>query len=195
MSADTKPVFADLSRTLFDTPDSVGYRYEAAPGLSPELIRHISATYGEPAWMLEHRLKCYDIFRAAKIPTWGPDLSGLDLESIRYFARAEEGTGTKSWDEVPEKIKNTFERLGIPEAERRMLAGAGAQYDSEAVYHSLREDLREQGVIFEDMSTALLANEELVRRHFMRAVTPYDHAFAALHGAVWSGGTFLYVPR
>lgn len=194
-ATDTKPVFADLSRELFDTPDSVGYRYESAPGLSEELVRHISATYREPAWMLEHRLRSYRVFRESRLPAWGPDLSGLDLDSIRYFARAEEGTGTRSWDDVPEKIKNTFERLGIPEAERRMLAGAGAQYDSEAVYHSLREDLRAQGVVFEDMSTALVAYEDIVRAHFMRAVTPYDHAFAALHGAVWSGGTFLYVPR
>ncbi len=192
---ETKPVFADLSRDLFDAADDVGYRFEAEPGLSEELIQHISHTYGEPEWMLAHRLKCFDIFRTAKLPTWGPDLSGLNLGSIRYFARAEQGTGTRSWEDVPEKIKNTFERLGIPEAERRMLAGAGAQYDSEAVYHSLRHDLRERGVVFEDMSEALKTHEDLVHRHFMRCVPPTDHAFAALHGAVWSGGTFLYVPR
>ena len=129
------------------------------------------------------------------MPNWGPDLSDLDLESIYYFAQPEGANDAKSWDDVPDKIKNTFERLGIPEAERTMLAWVGAQYDSQVVYHSLKEEIKEKGVIFEDMSIALRDHEDIVRKHFMRAVPSSDHKFAALHGAVWSGGTFLYIPK
>jgi Fe-S cluster assembly protein SufB len=122
-------------------------------------------------------------------------LSGLDLQSICYYARPSGANDAKSWDDVPETIKNTFERLGIPEAERKVLAGVGAQYDSEVVYHSLKEELVKLGVIFKDMSIAIHEHEELLKKHFMRAVPVSDHIFAALHAAVWSGGTFLYIPK
>lgn len=145
--------------------------------------------------MLELRLKALEVFQGKPLPTWGPDLSGLDLDSIRYFAKAQVEGDRKSWEDVPDEIKRTFDRLGIPEAEKAMLAGVGAQYDSEVVYHNLREELRDLGVIFEDMSVAIHEHEELVRSHFMKAIPIHDHKFASLHAAVWSGGTFLYVPR
>lgn len=122
-------------------------------------------------------------------------MSSLDLNSICYYARPEGVSDAKSWDDVPDAIKNTFERLGIPEAERKVLAGVGAQYDSEVVYHSLKEELVTQGVIFEDMSSAIIHHEALVKRYFMKCIPASDHIFAALHGAVWSGGTFLFVPK
>ncbi len=190
-----KPVFSGISRKLFDTRDDVSYRDELSPGLDESVVRQISAANDEPEWMLAHRLESLRIFHEKPLPTWGPDLSGLDLGAICYHARARETrANTTSWDDVPEKIRATFDRLGIPEAERRILAGVGAQYDSEAVYHSLKQELRDKGVIFTDMSIALREHEELVRRYFMRCVPMHDHKFAALHGAVWSGGTFLYVP-
>lgn len=129
-----------------------------------------------------------------KKPTWWPSLEALDLQSIYYFWKPEWAWDNKSWDDVPDSIKATFDRLGIPEAERAMLAGVGAQYDSEVVYHSLKQELQDKWVIFEDMSVAIVEHEDIVRRHFMRAVPITDHMFAALHGAVWSGGTFLYIP-
>jgi Fe-S cluster assembly protein SufB len=186
---------ANTTRDLFDARDDVAYSHVSGPGLSEEVVRAISASQKEPSWMLDLRLKALGIFRSKPIPAWGPDLSGLDIESISYFARAEGGGNAKNWEDVPEKIKTTFDRLGIPEAEKRSLAGVGAQYDSEVVYHSLKAELAEKGVIFEDMSVAIHTHEALVREHFMKAVPVTDHAFAALHAAVWSGGTFLFVPK
>ena len=145
--------------------------------------------------MLDIRLKSLAIYRKFQKPNWWPSLDALDLESIYYFAKAEWGGDSKSWDDVPDAIKKTFDRLGIPEAERKVLAWVGAQYDSEVVYHSLRQELQDQGVIFEDMSVAIHSHEELLKKHFMKAVPSTDHMFAALHGAVWSGGTFLYIPK
>ncbi len=187
--------FAEISRELFDARDEVEYAHVSVPGLSEEVVRRISASQNEPDWMLSLRLKALDVFRSKPLPAWGPDLSGLDLDSIAYFAKPEGAGDNKSWDDVPDSIKKTFDRLGIPEAEKRVLAGVGAQYDSEVVYHSLKEELAEKGVIFEDMSVAIRNHEEMVRNHFMRAVPISDHKFAALHAAVWSGGTFLYVPK
>lgn len=188
-------IFDGLSRELFDSRDEVNYTHLAKPGLHEEVVRQISSANDEPEWMLELRLKSLEIYRSKSIPTWGPDLSGLDLKSIHYFGKPEGSGSKKSWDDVPENIKKTFERLGIPEAEKQMLAGVGAQYDSDVVYHSLKEELVSKGVIFEDMSVALKKHEDIVKKHFMRAVPPSDHTFAALHGAVWSGGTFLFVPK
>lgn len=187
--------FAELSRELFDAQDNTAYSHVSAPGLSEEVVRRISTSQNEPEWMLELRLKALAVYRSKTLPTWGPDLSGLDFESIAYFAQPEGAGDNTSWDDVPDSIKKTFDRLGIPEAEKRVLAGVGAQYDSEVVYHSLKEELSEKGVIFEDMSVAIRDHEALVRSHFMRAVPASDHTFAALHAAVWSGGTFLYVPK
>lgn len=188
-------LFAELSRELFDSRDETAYAHVSGPGLTEEVVRHISASQNEPEWMLELRLKAFETYCAKPLPSWGPDLSGLDLESIAYFAKPEGAGDNKSWEDVPDSIKKTFDRLGIPEAEKRVLAGVGAQYDSEVVYHSLKEELAEKGVIFEDMSVAIRDHEEMVRKHFMRAVPVTDHKFAALHAAVWSGGTFLYVPE
>lgn len=187
--------FGDISRSTLDSSDIVVYSEMAKMGINEELIRQISASGKEPEWMLEHRLKSLEIFRSMKKPTWWPSLEALDLESIYYFGKPEGAGDQKSWDDVPDAIKKIFDRLGIPEAERKVLAWVGAQYDSEVVYHNLREELKEQGVIFEDMSVAIHEHEEVVRKHFMRAVPSTDHMFAALHGAVWSGGTFLYIPK
>ena len=145
--------------------------------------------------MLDFRLKSLETFQKMELPKWGPDLSGLNLDEIYYFAKPEGAGNKKEWKDVPENIKATFDRLGIPEAERAMLAGVGAQDDSEVVYHSLHEELQAQGVIFEDMSVAIHKHEDLVKKYFMKVVPMHDHKFAALHGAVWSGGTFLYIPK
>ena len=187
--------FGDISRETLDSSDSIVYSQMAKVWLDESVVRQISASNNEPLWMLEHRLKSLELYRKFTKPTWWPSLEVLDLESIYYFAKPEGAWDSKSWDEVPEKIKSTFDRLGIPEAERAMLAWVWAQYDSEVVYHNLREELKNLGVIFEDMSVAIIEHEELVRSHFMRVVPNSDHMFAALHGAVWSGGTFLYIPK
>ena len=187
--------FWDISRETLDGSDSIVYAQMAKVGLDESVVRQISLSNNEPEWMLIHRLKSLEKYRTFSKPTWWPSLEALDLESIYYFAKAEGGGDSKSWDDVPEAIKNTFDRLGIPEAERKMLAWVGAQYDSEVVYHSLRQELQDQGVIFEDMSVALREHEDLLKRYFMKAVPMGDHMFAALHGAVWSGGTFLYIPK
>jgi Fe-S cluster assembly protein SufB len=163
-------------------------------GLSEELVREISRVKGEPGWMLEKRLLGLKLFSETPLPSWGPDLAPLDLDGIVYFTPPG-APEAASWEEVPADIRATFEKLGIPEAERRVLAGAGAQYDSDVVYHRLKDDLTEQGVIFANMDTAVRDHEEIVRRHFMADCVPVsDHKFAMLHAAVWSGGTFIYVP-
>lgn len=192
--SDTSP-FWDISRETLDRSDSVSYTTLVEKGISEAVVRKISESNNEPNWMLELRLKSLALFQEKGLPSWWPSLERLNLDDIYYFAKPEWGWDNKTWDDVPENIKSTFERLGIPEAERAVLAGVGAQYDSEVVYHSLKTELKEKGVIFEDMSVALSDHEDIVRRHFMRAVPPSDHKFAALHGAVWSGGTFLYIPK
>lgn len=180
MQETKKPIF-EPSRELYDTQDATAYSHVSAVGLRREVVEKISLDANEPSWMLDLRLKALEIFIQKPLPTWGPDLSGLDLESIHYYARPE-GAGEKtSWEEVPESIKKTFDRLGIPEAERRMLAGVGAQYDSEVVYHSLKQELQDKGVIFTDLSVALREHEDLVKEYFMKCVPASDHKFAALH--------------
>lgn len=144
--------------------------------------------------MLEIRLKAFRLFQKMPYPTWGPDLSALDLESIRYYAEAEDTSNARSWDEVPDEIRQTFDELGIPEAERESLAGVGAQFDSKTVYHSTKKEYEEMGVIFTDMNTALAKYPEMVRKYFGRVISMADHTFMALHTAFWNGGTFLYVP-
>ena len=188
------PIFAGLKREIFDEANPAPYADDIQRGVSEELVRQISADKNEPKWMLEHRLESLKLFHEKPMPTWGPDFSSLDLEDIIYYARtgAEE---TDNWEEVPEDIRKVYDRLGIPEAERKMLAGVGAQYESEIVYHNLKKEWEELGVIFLDMDDAVQEHEELVREYFMKCVPNSDHKFAALHGAVWSGGTFLYVPK
>lgn len=168
--------------------------FKSKRGLNHAVIDEISDHKNEPDWMREFRHQALDIFFSKPMPTWGADLSGIDFEEIFYFLRASGGSG-RSWDDVPEDIKNTFERLGIPEAERKFLAGVGAQYDSEVVYHSLKQEWEKLGVIFLDMDTGLREHEDLVREYFATIIPAADNKFAALNSAVWSGGSFVYVPK
>lgn len=185
----------ELSRELYDTPSAVKYKYKAPEGLSEELIRFISKTNEEPEWMLNLRLEAYEEFKKLKMPNWGPDISELDLDKITYFLHPDAPENRKSWDDVPDEVKETFEKLGIPEAERASLAGAGAQMESKMAYHNLKEVWEKKGVIFLDMNEALQQHPELVKEYFSKCVPVNDHKFAALHYAVWSGGTFLYIPK
>jgi Fe-S cluster assembly protein SufB len=186
----------EISRELYDQYDDVETKYEVVPGLNENIVRQISKYKNEPDWILQKRLDSLKIFNELKMPEWGPSLEKLDLNKITYFLVPDAKSNADSWDQVPENIKNTFERLGIPEAERKSLAGAGAQYDSSVVYHKIRDDLKAQGVIFEDMDVAVQQYPELVKKYFMtKCVSSKLHKFAALHGAVWSGGTFIYIPK
>ncbi|MFA5797170.1 MAG: Fe-S cluster assembly protein SufB [Candidatus Woesearchaeota archaeon] len=186
----------EISRELFDHKDDVNYKYTIPQGLNEEVVRTISKYKDEPEWMLQKRLEALKIFNNQKMPNWGPPLNDLDLNKISYFHIADAEHNANTWENVPEEIKNTFERLGIPEAERHALAGAGAQYDSQVVYHNLQEELKQQGVIFEDMDIAVKEYPELIQKYFMNKCVPAGtHKFASLHGAVWSGGTFIYIPK
>ncbi|NIS79752.1 MAG: Fe-S cluster assembly protein SufB [Anaerolineales bacterium] len=167
--------------------------YKTRKGLDHDVVRQISAMKGEPEWMLEFRLKALNHFLERPMPTWGGDLSRLNLDDIYYYVRPAEEEG-QSWDDVPDTIKKTFERLGIPEAEQRFLAGVGAQYESEMVYHSVQEHLEEQGVIFVSIEDGLRQHEDLFREYFGTVIPMTDNKFAALNSAVWSGGSFVYVP-
>ncbi len=175
--------------------DKEDYAFKSGRGLTREIVEQISKMKNEPEWMLKFRLKALDHFHKKPMPTWGNTelLNDIDFDNIYYYVRATEKQG-RNWDEVPEGIKKTFDRLGIPEAERKFLAGVTAQYESEVVYHSIREDLGKQGVIFTDMDTALREHGDIVRKHFGTIIPPADNKFAALNSAVWSGGSFVFVP-
>ncbi len=175
----------------FHVPED--YFYKSGRGLSHELIDAISSHKDEPAWMRKFRHKALDYFLARPLPRWGGDLSAIDFDSIYYYIKPTEKQAS-SWDELPPDIKETWDRLGIPEAEKKYLAGVGAQYESEVVYHKLKEDLERQGVVFLDTDTALKTHEDLFRQYFGTIVPPNDNKFAALNSAVWSGGSFIYVP-
>ena len=168
--------------------------FKSKKGLSEEVVRQISAHKEEPEWMLEFRLKALEIYESKPMPTWGGDLTQLNLDEIYFYVRPQDRM-ERSWDDVPQEIKDTFEKLGIPEAERKVLAGVGAQYESEMVYHSLREEWEEQGVIFESIEDGLKRYPELFREHFATVVPTADNKFAALNSAVWSGGSFVYIPE
>jgi Fe-S cluster assembly protein SufB len=175
--------------------DVENYLYKAPKGINREIVETISRMKDEPAWMLEFRLKALEHFLARPMPTWGsPMLAEVNFDDIHYFVRSSE-RASRSWDDVPEDVKRTFDRLGIPEAERQFLAGVGAQYESEVVYHQVREDLEQQGVIFMDMDTALREHPEILREHMGTIIPPNDNKLAALNSAVWSGGSFVYVPK
>jgi Fe-S cluster assembly protein SufB len=177
----------------FHDPET-GYAFKAPKGLSRELVDQISEFKDEPEWMRDFRLKALEHFLSRPQPTWGsPLLAEVDYDNIHYFVRASEKS-SRTWDDVPDDIKNTFDRLGIPEAERKFLAGVGAQYESEVVYHQVREDLERQGVVFMDMDSGLREHEDLVREHFASVIPANDNKLAALNSAVWSGGSFVYVP-
>ena len=189
-----KTEVAEIDRSVYDIKDKVNAAFEVNSGLTAEIVEQISKEKHDPDWMREFRLKALDIYNKASLPNWGPSLEGLDMRNIVTYVRPNTEMRGK-WSEVPDDIKNTFERLGIPQAERSSLAGVGAQYDSEVVYHNVKEEVAAQGVVYTDMESALKGEyADMVKEHFMKCVPPTDHKFAALHGAVWSGGSFVYVP-
>src|SRR5574337_797393 len=184
----------NMDYSKYDFKDSTEmYVYTSKKGLSKEVVEEISRMKGEPQWMLDFRLRSYEIFMKKPMPNWGGSLSQIDFNNIYYYAKASEKT-EKDWDNVPSEVKATFDKLGIPEAERKFLGGVGAQYESEVVYHSLREDLEKKGVVFLDADSALKKYPDIVKRYFGTIIPPNDNKFAALNSAVWSGGSFVYVP-
>jgi Fe-S cluster assembly protein SufB len=185
---------ADVDRSFYD------FRYaddswKVSSGLTPEIVAQISEEKHDPDWMREFRLKSLEIFERTEMPDWGPSIEGLDMDNIVTYVRPNAERMNTRWEDVPTDIKDTFRRLGIPQAEREGLAGVGAQYDSELVYHNIRKEVAELGVVYTDIESALRGEYgDMIREHFMKLVPPTDHKFAALHGAVWSGGSFVYVP-
>lgn len=189
-----KTYVADIDRSIYDIKDDEKDAYKVNEGLTPDIVQKISEEKHDPQWMQLFRLQALQIYNEIQVPDWGPSIAGLDMEHIVTYVRPNTKMSAK-WSEVPKDIKDTFERLGIPQAERKSLAGVGAQYDSELVYHNVRSEVAELGVVYTDMESALKGPyADMVRKHFMKLVTPHDHKFAALHGAVWSGGSFVYVP-
>ncbi len=189
-----KTYVADIDRSIYDIKDDEKDAYKVNEGLTPDIVQKISEEKHDPQWMQLFRLQALQIYNEMQVPDWGPSIAGLDMEHIVTYVRPNTKMSAK-WSEVPKDIKDTFERLGIPQAERKSLAGVGAQYDSELVYHNVRSEVAELGVVYTDMESALKGPyADMVRKHFMKLVTPHDHKFAALHGAVWSGGSFVYVP-
>lgn len=185
----------EIDRSKYDKANlNSKSKYIAKPGLSEELIKKISSDKNEPEWMLKKRLRAYKAFQNSEL-NWGPDLIGLDLNKIIYYIDPD-AENSRTWEDVPEDIKETFEKLGIPEAERKSLAGVGGQYDSKSIYHNLKKEWEDKGVIFEDMDSAVQKYPQLVKKYFMTNCVPIsDHKFAMLHAAVWSGGTFIYIPE
>lgn len=184
----------DVDRSMYDFRNEEKDVYRVKEGLTPAIVEKISAEKHDPVWMQNFRLESLQIYNEMKVPDWGPSIEGLNMDDIVTYVRPNTKMSAK-WSDVPEDIKDTFEKLGIPQAERKSLAGVGAQYDSELVYHNVREEVAAQGVVYTDMESALTGEyADMVKKHFMKLVTPRDHKFAALHGAVWSGGSFVYVP-
>ena len=195
MSTTAHPELDGLGRYEYGWSDSDAAGASARRGLSEEVVRDISARKGEPQWMLDLRLKGLRLFGKKPMPTWGSDLGGIDFDTIKYFVKSTEKQAA-SWEDLPEDIKNTYDRLGIPEAEKqRLVAGVAAQYESEVVYHKIREDLEELGVVFLDTDTALREHGDIFKEYFGTVIPVGDNKFAALNTAVWSGGSFIYVPK
>lgn len=190
----TSPVDVGIGDYKYGFHDPEDYAFKGKRGLSAEVVEEISRMKGEPDWMRKFRLRAYKFFQARPVPTWGADLSEIDFDNIFYYVRPTDKQG-RTWEEVPEYIKNTFDKLGIPEAERKFLAGVSAQYESEVVYHSIREELSSKGVIFLDMDSGLREHPDIVREYFGTVISNNDNKFAALNSAVWSGGSFVYVPK
>lgn len=189
-----KTYVEDIDRNKYDFRYDEKDAYKVKEGLTPEIVEKISKEKNDPAWMELFRLQSLQIYNEMEVPDWGPSIDGLNMDQIVTYVRPNTKM-TAKWSDVPQDIKDTFEKLGIPQAERKSLAGVGAQYDSELVYHNVRSEVAEQGVVYTDMESALKGEyADMVRKHFMKLVTPRDHKFAALHGAVWSGGSFVYVP-
>lgn len=190
-----KDVNSEFYNFRYEESEKDFYRIDS--GLSREIVEKLSEEKGDPDWMREFRLKSLEIYNQLKTPTkWMPDISGLEMENIATYVKPKTKM-SGDWNDVPTDIKSTFEKLGIPEAERKSLAGVGAQYDSELVYHNVQEEVAKQGIVYLDFESALKSKEwgEMVHEYFMTLITPRDHKFAALHGAVWSGGSFVYVPK
>ena len=174
----------EIDRNIYDIKNKDDYEFKMQKGLSREIVEQISKRKNEPDWMLEIRLKALEMYEKLELPTWGPDLSELKMDEIATYVKPKTNLNS-SWEDVPDEIKDTFDKLGIPEAEKTSLAGVGAQYDSEVVYHSMKEDLIKQGVIYTDMESAVRDYPEIVKEHFMKCVPISDHKFVALHAAVW----------
>ncbi len=189
-----------ILQTVDQKKASYGFVTDDAPkfklpkGLSEETVRKISEQKKEPTWMLEMRLKALSVFASKPMPDWGGDLSGINFDEIHYYVSPSEAN-KHTWEEVPDEIKNTFDRLGIPEAERKFLAGVGAQFESEMVYHNLHQSLTDKGVIFEGTDQALQKYPDIFRQYFGTVIPTNDNKFAALNTAVWSGGSFIYIPK
>ena len=185
----------DIDRSIYDIKDKENDAYKVKAGLTPEIVEKISKEKNDPAWMQQFRLQSLQIYNSLQVPNWGPDIEDLDMDNIVTYVRPKSKMSAK-WSEVPKDIKDTFERLGIPQAEQKSLAGVGAQYDSELVYHNVRAEVATQGVVYTDLESAMHGEyAEMIRTHFMHLVKPQEHKFAALHGAVWSGGALVYVPK
>ena len=190
-----KSQIADIDRSIYDIRDEENDAYRMQEGLTPEIIETLSKEKDDPVWMQQFRLESLQIYNEMPVPDWGPSIDGLDIDRIATYVRPKTGMKNR-WKDVPKDIKDTFDRLGIPQAERKSLAGVGAQYDSELVYHNVREEVAAEGVVYMDIESALKGEyADMVKKYFMKLVTPRDHKFAALHGAVWSGGSFVYVPK
>ena len=190
-----KSYVEDIDRSIYDIRDDEKDAYKLKEGLTPEIVEQISKEKNDPVWMQNFRLQSLQIYNEMEVPDWGPSIEGLDMDHIVTYVRPNTKMKGK-WSEVPKDIKDTFERLGIPQAERKSLAGVGTQYDSELVYHNVREEVAAQGVIYTDLESAMHGEyADMIQKHFMKLVKPNDHKFAALHGAVWSGGSFVYVPK
>lgn len=190
-----KSQIADIDRSIYDIRDEENDAYRMQEGLTPEIIETLSKEKDDPVWMQQFRLESLQIYNEMPVPDWGPSIDGLDIDHIATYVRPKTGMKNR-WKDVPKDIKDTFDRLGIPQAERKSLAGVGAQYDSELVYHNVREEVAAEGVVYMDIESALKGEyADVVKKYFMKLVTPRDHKFVALHGAVWSGGSFVYVPK
>ena len=193
--SEEKTYVEDIDRSMYDFRYEEKDAYKVEEGLTEEIVRQISKEKDDPEWMRDFRLHSLAVFNETDMVDWGPDISGLDMANIVTYVRPNTDRMHADWEEVPTDIKETFERLGIPQAERESLAGVGAQYDSELVYHNVKDEVAAQGVIYTDLESALhTEHADRIREHFMKLVPPTDHKFAALHGAVWSGGSFVYVP-
>ena len=195
---DEKTLVGDINHSFYDFryEENENDYYRIENGLTADIVKKLSKEKGDPEWMREFRLKSLEIYNQLRVPEWGPSIDWLNIENIATYVRPNVKM-QGDWDSVPQDIKDTFEKLGIPEAERKSLAGVGAQFDSELVYHNVRDEVAKQGVVYSDFESALKSDEwgGMIKEHFMTLVPPKDHKFAALHGAVWSGGSFVYVPK
>ena len=195
---DEKTLVGDINHSFYDFryEENENDYYRIENGLTADIVKKLSKEKGDPEWMRDFRLKSLEIYNQLRVPEWGPSIDGLNIENIATYVRPNVKM-QGDWDSVPQDIKDTFEKLGIPEAERKSLAGVGAQFDSELVYHNVRDEVAKQGVVYSDFESALKSDEwgGIIKEHFMTLVPPKDHKFAALHGAVWSGGSFVYVPK